>query len=108
MADQRQHPSGGGSGGSLMLSALGGAVLGAAALGWWLLSEADRRRRRPEPPLRLNRPASSARFEAVEAAPQGALPKRAPLDSRLQDRVQELNRAIEEVRRQLEQLQPLP
>lgn len=104
MADSRQRSSS-----ALLLSALGGAVLGAAGLGWWLLSEVDRRRQlRQAHRLRLHDAVGEEPFTAAspalsnESAPQGTA------DSRLEDKVRQLNRAIDEVRRQLEQLQPLP
>jgi uncharacterized iron-regulated membrane protein len=103
MAEPRQRSS------SLLLSAIGGAVLGAAGLGWWLLSEADRRRQRRQPEQwRFSEPLGDEGFAA--AAPEAiAAPASAPLgDNRLQEKVQRLNKAIDEVRRQLEQLQPLP
>jgi hypothetical protein len=85
---------------ALVLSAMAGAVLGAAGLGWWLLSEAERRRqsRRQQRLLRLSRLQAGARDPEIATA--GGRP--------LQERVERLNRAIDEVRRQLEQLQPLP
>jgi hypothetical protein len=108
MADPRQHPASSGSG--LLLSALGGALLGAAGLGWWLLSEADRRRQSRLPqPLRLKAPRPST--AAAELRPRAAFqptPAATSVDPLLQERVQQLNKAIDEVRRQLEQLQPLP
>lgn len=106
-ADGRDRPRS--SGGSLLLTALGGAVLGAAGLGWWLLSEADRRRQsRPLRPLRLSqslRPVVPA--DGVSALSRPTASRSQP-DAGLQERVQQLNQAIDEVRRQLEQLQPLP
>jgi hypothetical protein len=108
MADPRQRPASSGSG--LLLSALGGAVLGAAGLGWWLLSEADRRRQSRLPqPLRLRAPRQPA--TPADLQPRAAFqptPAAASVDPLLQERVQQLNKAIDEVRRQLEQLQPLP
>jgi hypothetical protein len=97
------------SSGSLVLSAFGGAVLGAAGLGWWLLTEAERRRRqrgefrslRPVPPLR----SAAIATDADTDRPLSAQPA---IDRHLQDRVHQLNKAIDEVRRQLEQMQPLP
>jgi hypothetical protein len=89
--------SGSGSLGTL----LAGALIGAAGLGWWLLSEAERRRdqQRQSRSLRLNR-LSWNEDEAVE--PQA---KQRPLrESDLQDKVHELNQAIEDVRRQLESM----
>jgi hypothetical protein len=98
------------SGASLLLTALSGAVLGAAGLGWWLLSEADRRRQsRPLRPLRLSqslRPVVPS--GEIAAMPPRSAASRAQPDAGLQERVQQLNQAIDEVRRQLEQLQPLP
>ncbi|MEB3322824.1 MAG: hypothetical protein VKI81_08360 [Synechococcaceae cyanobacterium] len=85
---------------ALVVSALAGAVLGAAGLGWWLLSEAERRRQ-AQRQLRLLR---LSRLQAGAREPESATGAGAPLH----DRVQQLNRAIDEVRRQLEQLQPLP
>jgi hypothetical protein len=108
MADSRQRPASSGSG--LLLSAFGGAVLGAAGLGWWLLSEADRRRQSRLPQsLRLRAPRQQA--APAEFQPRAAFqptPAATSVDPLLQERVQQLNKAIDEVRRQLEQLQPLP
>ncbi|MEY2645717.1 MAG: hypothetical protein RLZZ611_2366 [Cyanobacteriota bacterium] len=87
--------SGSGSLGTL----LAGALLGAAGLTWWLLSETERRRRGR---LELSR------YSATEADSDAALepgPARRPLrESDLQDKVHQLNQAIEDVRRQLESL----
>lgn len=96
MAEQRN-----GSGNGVLLGALAGAVLGAAGLAWWLLSEADRRRqeRHQRRGLELSR--------LQNGADEPFLPDRHPrLDRELQDKVQQLNRAIEDVRRQLEALTP--
>jgi flagellar biosynthesis chaperone FliJ len=96
--------SGSGSLGTLVA----GAVIGAAGLAWWLLSEAERRqqRSRQERNLRLSR-LSGTEEEALELQRDGM---RAGLDSgqeiQLQDKVQQLNQAIEDVRRQLEGLTP--
>ena len=108
MAEPRQRPASSGSG--LLLSALGGAVLGAAGLGWWLLNEADRRRQSRLPlPLRLKAPHHpAARVDLQARSEVQPSPAVASVEPRLQERVQQLNKAIDEVRRQLEQLQPLP
>jgi flagellar biosynthesis chaperone FliJ len=96
--------SGSGSLGTLVA----GAVIGAAGLAWWLLSEAERRqqRSRQERNLRLSR-LSGTEEEALELQRDGM---RSGLDSgqeiQLQDKVQQLNQAIEDVRRQLEGLTP--
>lgn len=86
---------------SVLLSAMTGAVIGAAGLAWWLLSEADRRRRgdRQERLLRLSR------LQAGAAEEGGSRPVSIG-DADLRNRVQQLNQAIDEVRRQLEELQP--
>ncbi|WP_341899721.1 hypothetical protein [Synechococcus sp. UW140] len=92
MADQ---PS---STGSLFLSAVTGAALGAAGLTWWLLSRADRRQALGDQMRRLSKLNSLAPGPAsVSAVPES-----------LEERVQRLNIAIDEVRRQLEDLSPEP
>ena len=89
-------------GGSSSLGTLvAGALIGAAGLGWWLLSEAERRRNqhRRDSSLRVNR------LSWTGDEPVGARAERQPLrESELQDKVHELNQAIEDVRRQLESL----
>jgi hypothetical protein len=79
---------------NLMVSAMAGAFLGAAGLAWWLLSQAERRQE-------LQRRVRSLRFapELLESPVDRPLP-----EGELQDRVQQLNQAIEDVRRQLESL----
>ena len=83
-----------------MASALAGAVVGAAGLALWLLSTAERRRQ--------------ARHHLQQLRQAGLNGLRGPLplgevqpvnDAQLHDRVQQLNTAIDEVRRQLEQMQ---
>ncbi len=85
---------------SLLLSTLAGAVLGAAGLAWWLLTETQKRqqRQRRERNLELSR-LSSGDGDEVETGG-----RRPVLDAELQDKVQQLNRAIDDVRRQLEGL----
>ena len=101
-------------GSALVLSALVGAVAGAAGLAWWLLSEAERRRQtdRQRRLLRLSRSqellgeedrAVSAPLSRAEAGHADAI-----AEGPLRDRVLQLNRAIDEVRRQLEALQTHP
>jgi hypothetical protein len=83
---------------------LAGALIGAAGLGWWLLSEAERRRnqQRQERSLHLNRVSWSDEDGQDETQP-GDRPVR---ETELQDKVHELNQAIEDVRRQLETMNP--
>jgi len=94
--------------GSLMLGLLSGAVLGAAGLGWWLLSEAERRRQRPFAAVLSGD--SPRPFASTSSDPPQPLrmPESAAREPALQERVQQLNQAIDEVRRQLEALQPQP
>lgn len=89
------------SGSSFLASTLAGAVLGAAGLAWWLLSETDRRqqRQRQERSLRLSRLQGN---DAEMLDPHTA--SRPMRESELQDKVHQLNQAIEDVRRQLESL----
>jgi hypothetical protein len=115
MPHPREGPVRGGttSGSALLLSTLAGAALGAAGLSWWLLAEARRRRRmqRQLRLLQLSRLQAGAREpEALEQAPRvrTANGGASLTDRDLQQRVQRLNAAIDEVRRQLEELQPLP
>lgn len=89
------------SGSSSLGTLLAGALIGAAGLGWWLLSEAERRRdqQRQARSLRLNR-ISWNEDEVLE--PQSS--DRPLRETDLQDKVHELNQAIEDVRRQLESM----
>jgi len=82
-----------------MASALAGAVLGAAGLAWWLLSTAERRRQARHHLAQLRH----AGLPGLRGLPQPDLA--AGADGHLHDRVQQLNAAIDDVRRQLEQLQ---
>jgi hypothetical protein len=80
---------------------LAGALIGAAGLGWWLLSEAERRRadQRQERSLRINRLSWNEDEELDTKASN-----RPVREAELQDKVHELNQAIEDVRRQLESM----
>ena len=88
-------------GSSSMGNLLAGALIGAAGLGWWLLSEAERRREqhRTNRSLRINR----LSWNEDDQIGSGTSARSVP-DTELQDKVHELNQAIEEVRRQLESL----
>jgi hypothetical protein len=76
---------------------LAGALIGAAGLAWWLLSEAEQRRQGGRSQVRYR----SEDPEALEAAEDLGRPLR---ERELQDKVHQLNQAIEDVRRQLESL----
>lgn len=99
------------TGSALVLSALVGAVAGAAGLAWWLLSSAERRRQGDQQRrlLRLSRSRGLAsgeeRLDGAQPARSDAHDPAAIAEGPLRDRVLQLNRAIEEVRRQLEALQ---
>ena len=78
---------------------LAGAVLGAAGLAWWMLSESERRRQRNLERTRYSGGDGDA-GEGLEAGDDG----RPVREHDLQDKVHQLNQAIEDVRRQLESL----
>ena len=105
MADSRDRTSGQGGGSAVLASAMAGAVLGAAGLAWWLLSEADRRRQ-AQRHLRVLRQSGLQGLQSGLQGLQGGQAR--PVEDPLHDRVQQLNQAIDDVRRQLEQLQTQP
>lgn len=84
--------------GSLLLSALTGAALGAAGLSWWLLARAERRQA-------LGQRIRQLGLQGQGDGHSGSSGDRASGES-LEDRVQRLNLAIEDVRRQLEDFSP--
>jgi hypothetical protein len=84
-------------GSSSLGTLLAGAMLGAAGLAWWMLSESERRRQRS---LERSRYSAADDAEALEAGETG----RPVREHDLQDKVHQLNQAIEDVRRQLESL----
>ncbi len=94
MARQQDSASG------TLATLVSGAVLGAAGFGWWLLSEADRRRRLRNQRSMLYAPRMQDGSEAFSA---GERPE-PESDSHLEARVEQLNSAIADVRRQLEDL----
>ena len=77
-----------------------GAVLGAAGLGWWLLSEADRRRRLRHQRSMLYAPRMQDGSEAISISDLPTV----EAEGHLEARVEQLNAAIADVRRQLEDL----
>lgn len=90
-------------GSSSLGTLLAGAVLGAAGLAWWLLSETERRQQR----LRQERTLRLSRLSGQEGEAMSDLSRREPLrEHELQDKVHQLNQAIDDVRRQLESLSP--
>jgi hypothetical protein len=80
---------------SLLLSALTGAAVGAAGLTWWLLSRAERRQALGDQFKRLG----------LNGVPTNGLSAEGSSEN-LEQKVNRLNLAIEEVRRQLESMAP--
>lgn len=89
---QRESASG------TLATLVSGAVLGAAGLAWWLLSEADRRQRARRQRSMMYAPRIQDGSEAFE--PTGTMSQ----DGQLEHRVEQLNAAIADVRKQLEDL----
>ena len=80
---------------SLLLSALTGAAVGAAGLTWWLLSRAERRQALGDQFKRLG----------LNGIPTNGLSAQGSSEN-LEQKVNRLNLAIEDVRRQLESMAP--
>ncbi len=86
-------------------SLISGAVLGAAGLAWWLLSEAERRNQSRKQRAMLYAPRMQDGSEAFETA----IPSKGEQSSdQLEQRVEQLNAAIADVRKQLEDLGAQP
>ena len=83
-----------------LATSVSGAVLGAAGLGWWLLSEADRRRRLRNQRSMLYAPRMQDGSEAISISDRPTV----EAEGHLEARVEQLNAAIADVRRQLEDL----
>ncbi|MFZ4803128.1 MAG: hypothetical protein ACOYLI_00525 [Synechococcus lacustris] len=79
---------------SILLSALTGAAIGVAGLTWWLLSRAERRQ------------ALGQQVRRLRALPNTSSSPLPHSQESLEERVQRLNLAIDDVRRQLEDLSP--
>lgn len=101
MAEQNGGAGSAGGGGLVLASAFAGALLGAGGLAWWLLSQAEQRRlqTRQQRLLRLLR--HQGVDELTRSSEEPSVHNR-----HLHDKVHQLNQAIEDVRRQLENLQP--
>ena len=82
-------------------SLLSGAILGAAGLAWWLFSEAERRQQTRKQKAMLYAPRIQDGSEAFETTSPSV-----PTESseHLEERVEQLNAAIADVRKQLEDL----
>ena len=89
------------SGGSLS-SLLSGAILGAAGLAWWLFSEAERRNQTRKQKAMLYAPRIQDGSEAFENTHNQSAKDHKNVN--LEERVEKLNAAIADVRKQLEDL----
>ena len=93
----KYRDSTGGSLGSL----ISGAILGAAGLAWWLFSEAERRQQTRKQRAMLYAPRIQDGSEALETSIPSSEKDN---NEQLEQRVEQLNSAIADVRRQLENL----
>ena len=84
-----------------LASLISGAVLGAAGLAWWLISEAEKRKETRKQKAMLYAPRIQDGSEATEF-PSDSL--RNQNNEQLEQRVENLNSAIADVRKQLEDL----
>ena len=82
-------------------SLLSGAILGAAGLAWWLFSEAERRQQTRKQKAMLYAPQIQDGSEAFETSSTSIGEKK---NEKLEERVEKLNAAIADVRKQLEDL----
>jgi len=82
-------------------SLLSGAILGAAGLAWWLFSEAERRQQTRKQKAMLYAPRIQDGSEAFETSSTSIGEKK---NEKLEERVEKLNAAIADVRKQLEDL----
>ena len=84
-----------------LASLISGAVLGAAGLAWWLLSEAEKRQETRKQKAMLYAPRIQDGSEATEFVPNSLSTQS---NEQLDQRVEQLNSAIADVRKQLEEL----
>ncbi len=82
-------------------SLISGAILGAAGLAWWLLSEAERRQESRKQKAMLYAPRIQDGSEALESSNLSIENKNS---EKLEQSVEQLNAAIADVRKQLEDL----
>ena len=82
-------------------SLISGAILGAAGLAWWLLSEAERRQESRKQKAMLYASRIQDGSEALETSIQSLENTKS---ENLEQRVEQLNTAIADVRKQLEDL----
>tara|TARA_Y100001968_G_C19081072_1_gene583020 strand:+ start:143 stop:442 length:300 start_codon:yes stop_codon:yes gene_type:complete len=95
MSQYRESPS------SSLGSLISGALLGAAGVAWWLLSEAERRQERRKQKAMLYAPRIQDGSEAIDSSDSSLGNTNS---DHLEQRVEQLNSAIADVRKQLEDL----
>ncbi len=83
-------------------SLISGAILGAAGLAWWLISEAEKRQKTRKQKAMLYAPRMQDGSEALETASFKSF--NSDDSDQLEQRVEQLNAAIADVRKQLEDL----
>ena len=83
------------------LSLISGAFIGAAGLAWWLISEADKRKETKKQKAMMY---SSRIQDGSEALDSDNKNNKAKNDDKLEEKVEQLNSAIADVRRQLEEM----
>ena len=83
-----------------LLSLLSGAFIGAAGLAWWLISEADKRKETKKQRAMMYSSRIQDGSEAIDTNENSKEVK----GEKLEQKVEQLNTAIADVRRQLEEL----
>ena len=83
------------------LSLISGAFIGAAGLAWWLISEADKRKETKKQRAMMY---SSRIQDGSEAFDSDDNQRKVKSEDKLEEKVEQLNSAIADVRRQLEEL----
>ncbi len=89
------------TGSSSLASLVSGAVIGAAGLAWWLFSAAERRQKTQKQRAMLYAPRIQDGSEAIDTSGSS---RENQTSDQLEQRVEQLNAAIADVRRQLEDL----
>jgi len=83
-----------------LLSLISGAFIGAAGLAWWLISEADKRKETKKQKAMMYASRIQDGSEAIDSNSNSNEIK----GDQLEQKVEQLNSAIADVRRQLEEL----
>ena len=83
-----------------LLSLISGAFLGAAGLAWWLISEADKRKETKKQKAMMYSSRIQDGSEAIDLNEKVNTVQ----GEKLEEKVEQLNSAIADVRRQLEEL----